>query len=167
MAISKLELQKAIENGESVWVAHRNAVLELCPDMSVKISNSDMPDVCMTTFEVDNGGIVIKRKTQWTDLFFYYEDISKNKAAAEHYAFHKNVTRTETLPFLTWEEFLKEYSFDFYSSNHEWFTMYWNDVDGIVIENIISIDDKKTWELTEENYYKAYDEAVRLFRGEE
>lgn len=103
--MTKQEIEKAIKNGESVWVAHRNAVLELCPDMSVKISNSDMPDVAMTTFEVDNGGIVIKRKTQWTDLFFHYDDISKNKAVAEHYAFHKNVTRTETLPFLTWEEF--------------------------------------------------------------
>ena len=25
--------------------------------------------------------------------------------------------------------------------------------------------DIKTWDLTEENFYKAYDECVRLFRG--
>ena len=118
--MTKQEIESAIENGESVWVAHRNAVLELCPDMSVKISNSDMPDVAMTTFEVYNGGIVIKRKTQWTDLFFHYDDISKNKAVAEHYAFHKNVTRTETLPFLTWEEFKSGKNITFKAKNvHE------------------------------------------------
>ncbi len=174
--MTKAEIEKAIKNGESAWVAHRNAVLELCPDMSVKISNSDMPDVAMTTFEVDNGGIVIKRKTQWTDLFFHYDDISKNKAAAEHYAFHKNVTRTETLPFLTWEEFKeirqisfigkdkKEYIFkkDIIWSNNK-YTL----VDCLKIVNETDFTFSKYFDYTEENFYKAYDEAVRLFREEE
>ena len=170
MAISKLELQKAIENGENVWVAHRNAVLELCPDMSVKISNSDMPDVAMTTFEVDNGGIVIKGKTQWTDLFFHYDDISKNKAVAEHYAFHKNVTRTETLPFLTWEEFKGGEEVIFKGRNGKGYALVYNkgldkidlfDTDGIMWGII------ESWNLTEENFYKAYDECVKLFRGDD
>lgn len=96
---------------------------------------------------------------------YQFEEVFKTKAEAEHYLHHANVTRTETLPFLTWEEFLKEYSFDSCSENYEWFTMYWNDVDGIVIESIVGFY-KKTWDLTEENFYKAYDECVRLFRGE-
>lgn len=170
--MTKQELEKAIENGESVWVAHRNAVLELCPDMSVKISNSDMPDVAMTTFEVDNGGIVIKRKTQWTDLFFHYEDISKNKAVAEHYAFHKNVTRTETLPFLTWEEFDEgDRLIRFIGKNGEKCKLegYQKDdkqsgfIDVVVNGTGSNID----FDYTEANFYKAYDEAVRLFRGGE
>lgn len=168
--MTKQELEKAIEKGESVWVAHRNAVLELCPDMSVKISNSDMPDVAMTTFEVDNGGIVIKRKTQWTDLFFHYDDISKNKAVAEHYAFHKNVTRTVQLPFLTWEEFLggKELFF----TNASGYPMCLMIVDTKLGKKIGLggangyFDLQKMWDLTEENFYKAYDECVRLFKGE-
>ena len=162
--MTKQEIEKAIENGKSVWVAHRNAVLELCPDMSVKISNSDMPDVAMTTFEVYNGGIVIKRKTQWTDLFFHYDDISKNKAVAEHYAFHKNVTRTETLPFLTWEEFLEKKAIHFIDNKGIDFVL-------CITENKIKLMVffmiSKTWELTEANFYKAYDECVRLFRGEQ
>lgn len=164
--MTKQEIEQAIENGKSVWVAHRNAVLELCPDMSVKISNSDMPDVCMTTFEVDNGGIVIKRKTQWTDLFFYYEDISKNKAAAEHYAFHKNVTRTEQLPFLTWEEFLEEKEIEFTDKNNvlTWLYIVDNTTPNIQLDN--RYEKLKMWDLTEENFYKAYDECVRLFKGE-
>lgn len=168
--MTKQELEKAIENGESVWVAHRNAVIELCPDMSVKISNSDMPDVAMTTFEVDNGGIVIKRKTQWTDLFFHYDDISKNKAVAEHYAFHKNVTRTEQLPFLTWEEFSKINIKDIEFTDKK-LNLY--NLSGFgkikLYRNIDTADETLLLELeaTEENFYKAYDECVRLFRGEE
>lgn len=169
--MTKTELEEKIKNGESVWVAHRNAVLELCPDMSVKISNSDMPDVAMTTFEVDNGGIVIKGKTQWTDLFFHYDDISKNKAVAEHYAFHKNVTRTETLPFLTWEEFDKgNRLIRFIGKNGEKCKLegYQKDdkqsgfIDVVVNGTGSYID----FDYTEENFYKAYDECVRLFRGE-
>ena len=172
--MTKTELEEKIKNGESVWVAHRNAVLELCPDMSVKISNSDMPDVAMTTFEVDNGGIVIKGKTQWTDLFFHYDDISKNKAVAEHYAFHKNVTRTETLPFLTWEEFLDNGEIEFNDIFGQECLLYHNSTE-IILSRKYWVDlgytkhydfRKKTYELTEENFYKAYDECVRLFRGD-
>ena len=162
--MTKQEIEQAIKNGENVWVAHRNAVLELCPDMSVKISNSDMPDVAMTTFEVDNGGIVIKGKTQWTDLFFHYDDISKNKAVAEHYAFHKNVTRTETLPFLTWEEFLKEKYIWFVDKEQNQCCLYYV-TKFILINKSGEIIEKG--ELTEQNFYKAYDECVRLFRGGE
>lgn len=165
--MTKQELEKAIKNGESVWVAHRNAVLELCPDMSVKISNSDMPDVAMTTFEVDNGGIVIKGKTQWTDLFFHYDDISKNKAVAEHYAFHKNVTRTETLPFLTWEEFLENKNFEFFDKNGILTWLYINTSktsESIHLNN--RFEKLNDWDLTEENFYKAYDECVKLFGQE-
>ena len=168
--MTKQDILKAIENGESVWVAHRNAVLELCPDMSVKISNSDMPDVCMTTFEVDNGGIVIKRKTQWTDLFFYYEDISKNKAAAEHYAFHKNVTRTETLPFLTWEEFKEGVELSTTAKNGEKLKLYIGLIpDDSIYYMYMKLGNKQqnVGEATEANFYKAYDECVRLFKGEE
>lgn len=166
--MTKQEIETAIENGESIWVAQGRKVLELCPDMSVKINNSDRPDVAMTTFEVDNGGIVIKRKTQWTDLFFYYEDISKNKAAAEHYAFHKNVTRTETLPFLTWEEFLEEIELKFIAcdgvSN---MTLYYCDNTIYLVDDEYPEFNTTSWELTEENFYKAYDECVRLFKGGE
>ena len=132
--MTKQELEKAIEKGESVFVVSLGNVWEINPTIK------DL------------------------QILPAFKDIYKTKAEAEHYLHHANVTRTEQLPFLTWEEFLKEYSFDFYSENHEWFTLYWNDADGIVLENIISVDDKRTWELTEANFYKAYDECVRLFK---
>lgn len=163
--MTKTELEEAIKNGKSVWVAQRNKVFELCPDMSVKISNSIEPNKVIATFEFNDNAIIIKNKLVYLDLWFHFENILRNKLEAEHHAFHKGITRTEQLPFLTWKEFLKEYSFDFYCENHEWFTLYWNDGDGIVLESIDGLY-KKIWDLTEENFYKAYDECVKLFKGE-
>lgn len=141
--MTKQELEKAIENGESVW-AYDDLLHRVIPYKANEIAitgiNTNMP-----AYEL--------------------KDLFATKQQAEHYLHHANVSRIEHLPFLTWEEFLKEYSFDFYCRNHEWFTMYWNDVDGIVIESIDGFY-KKTWDLTEANFYKAYDEAVRLFKGE-
>ena len=146
--MTKQEIKKAIDNGESVWgILESNELIEIVPS-KIKVCDK-------------------KSFFYGEDYFMFMEDVYKTKAEAEHYLHHANVTRTETLPFLTWEEFKEEGSFDFYSENHEWFTLYWNDADGLVLENIISIDDKKTWDLTESNFYKAYDECVRLFRREE
>lgn len=147
--MTREELEKAIKNGESVWTIYKGQ------SNAYEIKSNNIEKVLNDTF--------LWGKEYYANI----KDVYKTKAEAEHYLHHANITRTETLPFLTWEEFVEEYSFDFYSENHEWFTMYWNDADGIVLENIISIDDKKTWDLTEDNFYKAYDECVRLFRSEE
>ena len=154
--MTQQEIEEAIKNGESVWVANK-----YCYPYKVKLTNKHYVGVIN-----DIKCLMLAFQNEDDELIDYLEYIFETKEKAQHYHDHANVERVETLPFLTWEEFLKEYSFDFYSSNHEWFTMYWNDVDGIVIENIISIDDKKTWGLTEENFYKAYDECVKLFKQE-
>ncbi len=141
--MTREEIKKAIENGESVW-AYDDFLHRVIPYKANEIAitgiNTNMP-----AYEL--------------------KDLFATKQQAEHYLHHANVSRIEHLPFLTWEEFLKEYSFDFYSENREWFTLYWNDADGIVLESIDGFD-KKTWDLTEENFYKAYDECVRLFKGQ-
>ena len=154
--MTREEIKKAIENGDSVWVVtNEPEILDF-----KKINKRDI--------HLEDGQLEID--TYYGELssdIYQFEEVFKTKSEAEHYFWHANVTRTEHLPFLTWEEFLKEGAFDFYSENHEWFTMYWNDVDGIVIESILSVGDKMTWDLTETNFYTAYDECVRLFKGEE
>ena len=45
------------------------------------------------------------------------KDVFKTKAEAEHYLHHANITRTETLPFLTWEEFKIKKSLRFKRAN--------------------------------------------------
>lgn len=148
------ELEKAIEKGESVWYPKGRTIKQ------IDLKNTHL---IFNGYQIDN---MIEDENGWHTEFYGIEDLYKTKAEAEHYLHHANITRTETLPFLTWEEFLKEYSFDFYCENHEWFTLYWNDGDGIVLESIDGFY-KKTWDLTEANFYKAYDECVRLFRGGE
>ena len=157
--MTKQEIEQAIENGKSVWWITDEYILDTTAPKVVELVYKDK-----YSYIKENKVKLFMKSGWWRE--FDISSLFKTKAEAEHYLHHANITRTEQLPFLTWEEFLKEYSFDFYSSNHEWFTLYWNDADGIVLENIISIDDKKTWDLTEANFYKAYDECVRLFRSE-
>ena len=83
----------------------------------------------------------------------------------EHYLHHANVTRTETLPFLTWEEFLEKEEIIFTTKKYE--TVMLGILNNKLILAIRGKSSYNYWYLTEENFYKAYDECVRLFREEE
>lgn len=92
----------------------------------------------------------------------------------EHYLHHANITRTETLPFLTWEEFEDIGYFDFVSADHEKYKLYALEVFNQIILAEYTTEDKGFYQevevyqgFNEENFYKAYDECVRLFRGDE
>ena len=84
----------------------------------------------------------------------------------EHYLHHANVTRTETLPFLTWEEFCEQKFIWFIDKNQNECCLYYLNVSNKIFINV-SGEVKEIGDLTEENFYKAYDECVRLFKGEE
>ena len=157
--MTKQEIKKAIENKDTIW--YIDSLYDTPKDMLLHGIYE------INSYIYEDVGRVYYLKDVERNSYYRIDYIFKTQAQAKHYSYRSNIARLETLPFLTWEEFLKEYSFDFYSSNREWFTLYWNDADGIVLENIISIDDKKTWDLTEQNFYKAYDECVRLFKGGE
>ena len=157
--MTKQEIEKAIENGESVWVvfneySYKNDSIKEIDWM--KVEGVELRDNYLQYFNGKNL------------RGHYYELIFKTKAEAEHYLHHANVTRTETLPFLTWEEFKKEKYFGFYSINNEWIDVYvTNGLDNkmiITIENATKEEFLANYDLTEENFYKAYDECVRLFR---
>lgn len=84
----------------------------------------------------------------------------------EHYLHHANVSRIEHLPFLTWEEFLKEIQLKFIAcdgvSN---MTLYYCDNTIYLVDDEYPEFNTTSWDLTEDNFYKAYDECVRLFKG--
>ena len=97
--------------------------------------------------------------------FWIYEfrKLFKTKAEAEHYLHHANVERIEQLPFLTWEEFKSGKNITFKAQDgHEFLLkakqesiyLWWLETNNIWA----------SWDLTEANFYKAYDECVRLFR---
>lgn len=143
--MTKAEIEKAIENGESVWAAY--------PDQSniYEIKAVEIEKVLSNTF--------LWGKEYYSNI----KDVFKTKAEAEHYLHHANVTRTDHLPFLTWEEFLEKKAIHFIDNKGIDFVLCITDNK---IKLMVFFMVSKTWDLTEENFYKAYDEAVRLFKGE-
>jgi len=142
------ELEKSIENGESVWA---------CDDFLHRVIPYKANEIAITGINTNMPAYELK------DLF-------ATKQQAEHYLHHANITRTETLPFLTWEEFLEEKELFF--TNKSGYPMCLRIVDTKLGKKIGLggangyFDLQQTWDLTEANFYKAYDECVRLFKGE-
>ena len=85
--MTKQELEKAIKNDESVWCVYKDK-----PNI-YEIKAVEIEKVLSNTF--------LWGKEYYSNI----KDVYKTKAEAEHYLHHANITRTETLPFLTWEEF--------------------------------------------------------------
>ena len=143
--MTKTELEEKIKNGESVWAVYKGQsnVYEI---KSVKIEK-----VLSDTF--------LWGKEYYANI----KDVFKTKAEAEHYLHHANVTRTEQLPFLTWEEFLEKKAIHFIDNKGIDFVLCITDNK---IKLMVFFMVSKTWDLTESNFYKAYDECVRLFKGE-
>ena len=95
--MTREEIKKAIENGESVWgVLETNELMEIVPS-KIKVYDK-------------------KSFFYGEDYFIFMEDVYKTKAEAEHYLHHANISRTEQLPFLTWDEFLSEVGISFISA---------------------------------------------------
>lgn len=159
--MTKQELEKAIEKGESVWVANK-----YCIPYEVNLTNNHYIDIA------DNKESLMLAHIDDVELIDYLEYVFKTKEKAQHYHDHANVTRTETLPFLTWEEFLKKECINF-NNGKEGFSLYISYINcdhiRILTYDRYNPDGDVIFEapLTEENFYKAYDECVRLFRGEE
>lgn len=155
MAISKLELEKAIEKGESVWVANK-----YCYPYKVKLTNKHYVGVIN-----DIKCLMLAFQNEDDELIDYLEYIFETKEKAQHYHDHANITRTEQLPFLTWEEFLSEEGISFISVEGFRCCLYYDKVDDMIyLDKGYETD---TYGATEANFYKAYDECVRLFRGGE
>ena len=155
--MTKQEILKAIENGESVWYLY-DEVYELKTSEHTNKFISRSNDYCYS----DKKSV---------DRCVPLDMLYKSKGEAEHYLNHQDITRTEQLPFLTWEEFKKEHYFGFNSINNEWINVYvTNGLEPgkkiITIENATKEEFLANYDLTEENFYKAYDECVRLFKQE-
>lgn len=149
--MTKQELEKAIKNGESVWLVFEDRIYKLDKSGIIDINN------CYVEYY---------NNYHRCNLYATISDFYETEARAKHFISHCGVTRTETLPFLTWEEFKSGKNITFKAKNgHEFLLkakqesiyLWWLDTNNIW----------KTWDLTEANFYKAYDECVRLFKGEE
>lgn len=143
--MTKQDILKAIENGESVWCVYKDK-----PNI-YEIKAVEIEKVLSNTF--------LWGKEYYSNI----KDVFKTKAEAEHYLHHANVTRTEQLPFLTWEEFLEKKAIHFIDNKGIDFVLRITDNK---IKLMVFFMVSKTWDLTEANFYIAYDECVRLFKGD-
>ena len=142
--MTKQEILKAIDNGESVWTIYKG--------------QSNVYEI--KAYKIEK---VLNDTFLWgREYYCNIKDAYKTKAEAEHYLHHANVTRTEKLPFVTWEEFLEKKAIHFIDNKGIDFVLCITDNK---IKLMVFFMVSKTWDLTEENFYKAYDECVRLFRG--
>ena len=152
--MNKTELENAIKTGESVWVVFNQYSYENDSVKEIdwmKVEGVELRDNYLQYFNGENL------------RGHYYELIFKTKAEAEHYLHHANVTRTETLPFLTWEEFCEQKFIWFIDKNQNVCCLYYLNVSNKIFINV-SGEVKEIGNLTEANFYKAYDECVRLFK---
>ncbi len=157
--MTKQELEKAIEKGESVWFAD---------NCNEKVWEIDLNEKYKPEIYLDQILYVYKNTNDRFKQELFIENIFKTKAEAEHYLHHANVERVEKLPFLTWEEFKEEK--ELYFTNKSGYPMCLCIVDTKLGKKIGLggangyFDLQQTWDLTEANFYKAYDECVRLFK---
>ena len=147
--MTKQELEKAIENGESVWLVFEDRIY--------KLDKSKIIDINDCYVEYYNN-------YYRCNLYATISDFYETEARAKHFISHCGVIRTETLPFLTWEEFLEKKAIHFIDNKGIDFVLCITDNK---IKLMVFFMVSKTWDLTEENFYKAYDECVRMFRREE
>ena len=141
--MNKTELEEKIKNGESVWVVDKDLK---------RVIPYNANRIIVNNFNADALG-------------YNFEDLYKTKAEAEHYLNHANITRTEQLPFLSWEEFLEKKSVNFVGKYGREYLL--KKKYGRILLIWINVNNSIAgWDLTEENFYKAYDECVRLFRSE-
>ena len=141
--MTKQELEQAIKNSESVWAVYGD-----CIEKDKFFNNEER---------------VMKNVVDFNKLF-------KTKAEAEHYLHHANITRTEQLPFYTFSEIAKdEKNFKMGKTytliEDKNFVL---DINKSYVSQIVLYTGKEkySWNFNEENFYKAYDECVRLFKGE-
>ncbi len=161
--MTREEIKKAIENGEMVWClyqAHKEIEgLYLSKDNKYKFESENSLDGKKEVSLIIN-----------YDWYYPLKYLFKTKAEAEHYLHHANVERVEKLPFLTWEEFNEK---ELFFTNKSGYPMRLCIIDTKLGKKIgLGGSDghfalQQIWDLTEESFYKAYDECVRLFRGGE
>ena len=161
--MKKSEIEQVIKNGENVWYPKNRTIKQIDLKNTHPIFNG---------YQID---IMIEDENGWHTEFYGIKDLYKTKAEAEHYLHHANVTRTETLPFLTWEEFKNKYKdvvftdskgVKYYLKKCVFWCPETNNVEYCISikygENYLT---KIEYDYTEQDFYKAYDECVRLFRG--
>ena len=153
--MTREDLEKAIKNGKSLWYIFMKEIFKIEIKKHINQFISRDNEYCYTD----------EKKVE---RCFPIEVLFKTRVEAEHYLLHANVERVEKLPFLTWEEFKRKRELKFNSADGNYCELFIvNDFIYLQLGKEISMKQQNVGEATEENFYRAYDECVRLFRGGE
>lgn len=154
MAISKNRLEELIKEGATIWAIGRYSFQDKIEEIKL---DKDF-------FSVSKNALI------YPDLFYTkLEDLFETKKQAE-WALKYHATRTEELNLPMWKE-IKDIKniktiVSFYAKNKETDTVYMD----IHAKHLIVETEYKEFlntEFTEENYIKACDLCLKLFKGEE
>lgn len=155
--MTRKEIEKAIENGESVWVVFKDNI-DARPNLLCEVDKQNI-------VAVSDIGLIYFNKLLNSNHRVSFSQCFKTQAEALHYANHANWTRLEKFPFLAWEEFLEEKEIEFTDKSGvlTWLYIVENKTPNIQLEN--KHEKLKMWDLTEANFYEAYDECLKRFLG--
>lgn len=169
MAITKERLQELIKQGATIWeynyepfIAGYSSIIHINP---LQLDNN-----CY----IEDDKLYTQRAEERSDFDIFeaeLKDIFETRKQAE-WALKYHATRTEYLDLPTWEEFKsgKKVKFiDFYG-HHYTFEMKDEDYIWLTFKTIFDDSEiivKFDEPATEENYIKACDLCIKLFKGEE
>lgn len=165
--MTKQELEKAIENKDTIW--YIDSLYDTPKDMLLHGIYE------INSYIYEDVGRVYYLKDVERNSYYRIDYIFKTQAQAKHYSYRSNIARLETLPFLTWEEFKEIGQISFIGKDKKeyilkkdiiWSNNKYTLVDCLKIFNETDFTFSKYFDYTEANFYKAYDECVKLFKEE-
>lgn len=103
----------------------------------------------------------------------YYKNLFETKEEAEEYLTYGNITRTEKFPYVSWEELNKDFQ-EFKNGTYtivecKYIFSLNIKVNKPAISQILLITEYENynWNYSKENWFKALDLCVKLWKGEE
>ena len=154
--MTKQELEKSIKNGERVWYVDDIKEKIFQVDLDKRYAPQMFEDFCLYVFRDLNS----RYKNE-----YFIERLFATKQQAKHYLCHANITRTEKLPFLTWEEFKAKERIIFTAPKRIVCSLsYLDDILTLSVGKGNKCINRYVWYFCEENFYQAYDKCVSLFK---
>lgn len=170
--ITKERLEELIKQGATIYTKYRKLSLT-----SFEQDLGDCGGKVYRKLSIEGNGL--KYTTNNEEDYFYeqtfdFTDLFETKEDAEEYLKYKNITREEKLELPTWEEFknfkksiiFRVLSKDITEEDDTIFQCY-NNGNAIIIYNDFNSSRIFNKPLTRENYNKARDLCIKLFKGEE
>lgn len=159
--ITKERLKELIQQRATVY-ANGIGEIELIPENDIEIYENGNDSYILYAFEPNR-----KYKNE-----IFAEELFKTKEEAEEYLTYGNITRTEKFPYVSWEELNKDFQ-EFKNGTYtivecKYIFSLNIKVNKPAISQILLITEYENynWNYSKENWFKALDLCVKLWKGE-